>query len=401
MWIPKTEDEIVRVVTSGSLEESAIFDAKKELPGKNLETAKDVAAMANDGGVLVYGIGEDEHGRPKILNPIPLKGQPERITAIVQTSIAEPPRIVISTIPTAADPSVGYLVVVVSASERSPHMVVARQDNRYYGRTATGNTPLNEAEVARLYERRHQWEVDREVLLAQEIERAPLPPRPGFAYLHLIAQPVLRRAEFLDSVVRDGQTIQGILHESVALVQDPSVFPRIYAPDFDVPSQWIHRTEGFLGRLCFPSRVDDPRAPAYALELQIDFDGSGHLFCGRAAEHKDGVFWFFPSIVIGNTIRFLTFLGGIYARATYVAMVDIGVAITGMRGTIPFSKDFSRRVSFAPYDRDEYRRTNRVSAITLEEDPHGIAKKLLMPLFNAIFQGRVDPSLVKYLSSSQ
>ena len=226
MWIPKTEEEIVEVVTSGSLEESAVFDAKRELPAKNknLEIAKDIAAMATDGGVLIYGIAEDEDRRPTGPNPIPLAGQPERISVIVQTSIAEAPRIVISTIPTADDPSVGYLVVVVPASERAPHMVVAREDNRFYGRTATGNTVLTEAQVARLYERRHQWEVDGEALLAQEIERAPLSPRVGFGYLHLIAQPVSHREGFLDSALRDDQKIQGVLHELVALVREPTVF---------------------------------------------------------------------------------------------------------------------------------------------------------------------------------
>jgi hypothetical protein len=52
MWIPKTEEEIVAAVMSGSLEESVIFDAKKELPEqkRNEDIAKDVASMANDGG---------------------------------------------------------------------------------------------------------------------------------------------------------------------------------------------------------------------------------------------------------------------------------------------------------------------------------------------------------------
>ena len=49
MWIPKNEQEIVDAVTSGLLEESPIFDVKRELPAKNAEIAKDIAAMANDG----------------------------------------------------------------------------------------------------------------------------------------------------------------------------------------------------------------------------------------------------------------------------------------------------------------------------------------------------------------
>ncbi len=384
MWIPKTEDEIVNAVTSGALEESAIFDAKKELPSKNQEIAKDIAAMANDGGVLIYGIGEDAHDQPTILNPIPLTGQPERVTSIVQTSIAEPPAIVISMIQTAADPSKGYLIVVVPASERAPHMVVVKGEYRYYGRTATGNTPLTEAEVARLYERRQRWEVDWESLLAKEIGQSPFSPHADFAYLYLIARPVLQNEGLLDQAVRTGQTIQGVLHDLVTLVRGHNIFPQGYEPDFDTPRRWIQRAEGFLGKLYFP----DPSNPGEALNLQIDLDGSAHLFCGRAAERQGERFEFFPFIVAGNTTKFIALLGEIYTRANYIGMVDIGVAITGIKGS-SFIGGSGRPLS--PYDRDEYRRTERISALILKDDPYGPAKKLLMPLFNAISQGYLNP----------
>ncbi len=74
MWIPKSEEEIVNAVNSDALEESAIFDAKVELPSKNIEIAKDIAAMSNDGGVIIYGIGEDENGRLRNLGASRSKG---------------------------------------------------------------------------------------------------------------------------------------------------------------------------------------------------------------------------------------------------------------------------------------------------------------------------------------
>jgi hypothetical protein len=50
------------------------FDAKAELPSptKNPTLATDVAAMSADGGVLLYGVGDDEHGRPTVPKPIAL-----------------------------------------------------------------------------------------------------------------------------------------------------------------------------------------------------------------------------------------------------------------------------------------------------------------------------------------
>jgi hypothetical protein len=391
MWVPKTEEEIINAVTSRALEEGPNFDAKRELPGNNQEIAKDIAAMANDGGVLIYGIGEDEHGRVTVLNPIPLAGQAERITSIVQTSVSEPPMISITGILSRTDLSLGYLIVVVPPSVRAPHMVVVRGDNRYYGRTATGNAILTEGEVARLYERRRQWEVDREALIMREVENAPLPRRPGFAYLHLVAQPTYRSERFLDRTLRTGQTMQGLLNDLVALVKGANIFPPIYSPDFDVPGQWIHRAEGLLGELHGSIRDNDPRAPAYLLNLQIDFDGTGHLFCGRAAEQEAGALLFFPSLVAGNTTRFLALLGELFNRANFMGMVDLGVALTGLRGSVPHERNIRISLSFAPYDRDDYKRTDRVSAIMLKDNPHEVARNLLMRLFTAMSQGQIDP----------
>ena len=120
MWIPKTEEEIVVMVTSGTLRETETFDAKRELPKNSKELAKDVAAMATEGGVLLYGVDEDDQGRPTILAPISLAGARERVDHIVSSGIAEAPYISVNPIETAVDRSKGYLVVVVPRSPRAP-----------------------------------------------------------------------------------------------------------------------------------------------------------------------------------------------------------------------------------------------------------------------------------------
>jgi len=107
--------------------------------------------MANNGGVIIYGIGEDENGRVSRLTPISLAGQAEKIDAIVRTVIAEPPVIHISAIPTKENSAIGYLIVNIPPSERAPHMVSVKGDHRFYGRTATGNFPLSEKETWRGY----------------------------------------------------------------------------------------------------------------------------------------------------------------------------------------------------------------------------------------------------------
>ena len=137
MWIPTTSAEVERVVQGGLLAEGPTFDAKQQLPDKSIELAKDMAAMANDGGVLIYGIGEDEAGRPTVLTPLLLANQTERITNIAQTAIMPALKINISALPLETDPTKGYVVVSIPASERAPHMVVVKHEHRYYGRNGT------------------------------------------------------------------------------------------------------------------------------------------------------------------------------------------------------------------------------------------------------------------------
>ncbi len=80
MWIPESEGEIVEAITAGGLAETATFDAKAALPkqGRSKDLAIDVAAMANVGGTLLFGVSEDEHGTPSVLNPVDLAGARER-----------------------------------------------------------------------------------------------------------------------------------------------------------------------------------------------------------------------------------------------------------------------------------------------------------------------------------
>jgi hypothetical protein len=112
VWIPKSEGEILAAIEAGNLTETATFDAKASLPakGKSRDLAIDVAAMANDGGTLLYGVGEDENRRPTIPKPFDLAGARERVAQIVRTSISEPPDIQVREIQTDDDRRLGYLI---------------------------------------------------------------------------------------------------------------------------------------------------------------------------------------------------------------------------------------------------------------------------------------------------
>jgi hypothetical protein len=59
--------------------ETPSLDFKRELGAKNADIAKDIAAMTVNGGVLIYGVGEDKQTRvATAIVPQPLNGVEER-----------------------------------------------------------------------------------------------------------------------------------------------------------------------------------------------------------------------------------------------------------------------------------------------------------------------------------
>lgn len=392
MWIPKNEAEINNAVANNSLEETITFDAKKEIPTKNPETAKDVSAMANTaGGVLIYGIDEDENGFPNVLSPILLEGQRERIEAIIRSSIEEVPVFKVSTIQTQADNSKGYLIVFVPPSERAPHMVVVKGERRFYGRGETGNYVLSQAEVARLYERRRIAETSILPILEENMRQSPIEEHNGFAHLHVVIKPVLQDDSILDKALLPGQNYNQLLNTSLTKIIESNIFSIRYEPDFYVKG-WIRNAEGFL------SKIYDPRADDYerlALYLEANFDGSGNMFCNRAAETSkrgnEEYKCFLSTVVAGNTTKFLAFFGELYKRASYFGMVDIGVGLTGLENS--FECDIKNNLfgRFNRYTKSNYQRTKRVSAMLLEDNPKQVASDLLMRLIDAVSQGKYNP----------
>jgi schlafen family protein len=396
--MPASEQEILEAIEAGNLIENATFDAKAALPekGKSKELAKDVAAMANNGGTLLYGVGEDEHGRPTVPKPFKIAGARERVDQIVRASISEPPSIEVNTIPTYDDPSLGYLVVVVHPSPRAPHMVTAAGDNRYYGRGATGNVRLSEGEVARLYEQRWRWEIDHIDMLGEAdmldevIASAPIEPHEDYAFLHLIARPMVPDEDLLDKARGDQHAMQ-FLDSLFSTAMSADVFPTPYSPDLYEHNNYEPRADGWATSRGLEVKGEERKNPSVVLDFEIGVNGSGRLFCGRAAERRQDRLLIIDVLVAGLTARFLAVMGGMYAAGGYLRPVDVGLAVTGLKGGI--SHAVSRRFGAdpTPYDKNQYRRTARLTASTLSSDPRSAARKLVLPLIRVITRESYDP----------
>lgn len=391
MWIPKSAAEIEEAVKSGTLLESPTFDAKASI-GSSKEVAKDIAAMATDGGVLLYGVGEDEQKRLTKLTPVTLKGGRERIDQIALSALAEPLSCQIHMFESSADLSVGYIAVIVPLSARAPHQVTVDKDFRFYGRTETGNRVLTEGEIARLYARRRRWEQDTDMALKEVVNRAPIAPHEKSGYLHLFCRPVAQDDGFFERAVDRYREMPSVFIED-CISSAIGARPLRSRSDinfsrgvqmFQVVTGWIVH---FGARPGSANRND----PFEVLDLKINYDGSGELFSGGAAfiQRRDR-FVLEERKIADFLTQFLLCLGNLYEKAGYVGHVDLGVAITGIEGAESSSRlDAARH--FAS-DIDTYLRTARVPAIELPSNSIDIGRSLLKRLIDSMTQGNnYDP----------
>jgi hypothetical protein len=399
MWIPKNEREIIDAACTGNLTETAIFDAKRELPGSSKELAKDVAAMSTDGGVLLYGLGEDAQKRLTVLSPLPLAGVRERITSIVRTCIAEPPDIdVLPPIPTASDPSIGYIVVLIPASMRAPHMLVVDKDHRYYGRSATGNIILSEGEVARLYARRMRIEGNLDDDLGDVITRAPIPVTAGFSYLHILVEPVFSDRGLLERArasLPGDRTYQDYLGNVLLSSEMQNHFRNKYEPSLRSNSRWHRIVDGWETFYDGDRTTSLEHGPDGYLRLEVLSSGRITLFCGRAAakvnEHRSPLI--FEELVAGLTSHCILIGGTIYDHSEYVGPVNVGVALTNLQGAKSFYLVVKGHgeMEAPPYPDAQYRRAERVPGYSLRPDCMAIAQRLLRPFLLTLCDNRHNP----------
>lgn len=412
MWIPKDEEEIKQIVSSGQLAESANFDAKRQTP-KSLDLAIDVAAMATDGGVLVIGIGEDENKRLTQLCRIPLAGAPEQVSQVIRTNIDESPHVEVKPIQCAEDRSRGYLVIVVPQSPRAPHMVITRGHNRFYGRTSAGNQPLNQVQVDLLYDRRRRFQFNQEEMLQGEIDRSPVPPRPELGYLHLVVWPTAPDEKMLERAIQQldpagAHAIRALRH-LIQVARSDRFLPQpdqTY-PKFGENGDWTRQAYGyrFADPAQYRTKVYEDQTD-HVLKMQLDDDGTGHFFSARAAimvgEDKMTKAVLDDSIAIYTT-RFLGLMAAFFEAAAYWGSVDAGLAVTGINGakalevTDRFVWPYG---ATEPFQQDDFRRTRRFPMSQLITDPVACAEALCGPLIAATTQGAVDSPFVALRATS-
>ncbi|WP_212825230.1 AlbA family DNA-binding domain-containing protein [Polymorphospora rubra] len=150
-WDPTSYAEAVADIDHGKVAEHHYLELKAEYRrGQNEEMRKDIAALANDSGVLVVGVEEDKETRKAVkATPIQLAGFIERVENA--TLALDPPlHVECHALPDPDDQTRGVVFIRVPASSLAPHQAT----NRYYGRDECSVYRLSDAEVEVLIRRR-------------------------------------------------------------------------------------------------------------------------------------------------------------------------------------------------------------------------------------------------------
>lgn len=386
MWVPTTEDEIELALANRALAETATFEAKSALPapGKNEDLAKSICAMTVDGGVILYGVGGPDKNLPTEPFPFPLADVPERIAQVAQTAISEPPHIEIHRIETPADPTSGFICVVVPPSPRAPHMLLLGQ-NRYYGRGPAGNRILTEGEVARLYERRERWATDRVALVAQIVADSPF----GGAViaqggaLAVFARPVAPGRELLRDAARELAVDEFLRTELVIAAQHADITVAYGAGIGQ--AQWVTSDAAEV----WVMSDGGPAKSIYQLRVIAGVDGTltlWHCPIGRSGFIAEGQ-------LARDVYQLLAVAGWCYERAGFFGAVDIGVIALGLKDTrgAGWAAPQYFSDSGVPYGRDAYDRSERILASELRGATKSLTARLLAPLFEALSPSSLDP----------
>jgi hypothetical protein len=400
MWIPESAEQIERAARAGELPETPAFDAKRELPGKgkSVDLAIDVAAMATDGGVLLYGIAKDEHERPTIPEPFLLAGCTQRISDIVGGSIDPVPFIDTREYPCQDNDSTGYIALIVPQSSQAPHQVTVGGNYRFYGRGAQGNRMLTASDVERLHERRQRWTINRWERLNEVIAHAPHAPQAELGYLHAFCQPVPPDRALWQRATSSGRdALLALLTVAARSIKLGKGGVPALSSDYN---HW-----GRHGADAWMLVYSGAMKPGSYASCDLAMDGRAQLFMGRAADvdrrrvqppDSAPPFFILEDLIAGNLASFFAIMGEFFRAASYVGHVDLGLAVTGIRGGISTNRNFMWIDEDTPrFTADSYSRDARVAAAELE-DAGKLATELLREFFDATAGEDFDPFQVEY-----
>lgn len=405
MWIPSSVDEIRRAITDG-LAESPWLDAKREM-GATAEAAKDVAAMANEGGVLIYGVGENAEGQLDEICPLEdLSRVEERISNAVRDLVHNPPAVHVSLLVESPGSTTGCLVVVVPRSPLAPHMVEGRRGGRYYGRVGTTTHRLTGSQVDQLLTRRSSllWDATSALVEAARWRgREPNEQEAAHGAVVVLVEPQVPSGALASRAAGDSPVV-GYLPEVFADVaaliggQDARNLAESTRAGY-----WQIGIDRYVTQQAFEGVPNE-----YRIEVEVGRDGRVITRAGGAVTSMSFAAvqteprpwcneWRIAEIVQAT----LAAAGRLFRDAGEFGQVRCSVRVDGLLGAGSLILENARRTGtqrLLLFDQprmfeDEYLRHTETLVLEIVDNRKQVARLLLQDLFEALAQGNYPSDL--------
>ncbi|MBC9003845.1 AlbA family DNA-binding domain-containing protein [Micromonospora aurantiaca (nom. illeg.)] len=385
-WYPQTWQDIIDAASGGLLDESAWVDLKRELAtagGRahhNTEIAKDLAAMAVDGGMLVIGVADD-HSRAGQVVGVELAGLADRVTAVAGTRVSPPVTVRCVEVPDPARPGWGCLLVLVPPSPLAPHMV----DSVYWGRTDKGNERLTDEKVRRILAARALLATDIRDKLREFAAGDPFPAETReTGHLYLIVRPAAGAAEALVPLLTSATLLQDV---SMLLNRVAAELDYSHLPGADTLRRRAHGA--VLSR-----RLGRKDLTEQGLrDLTLHEDGSLTLMSGQVVERRrpqtgfgDEYRMVWTPWLLGMVHATLLLAGLLGDRHTgYQGQWQIGVRVEGLQDAVPHEATRGMGLDLRDrYDTDVYEAITTADTAELTGSTHAVVERLLGRLLRGL-----------------
>jgi hypothetical protein len=376
-WPPRTEEQLQRAADDGLLVESHTLYLKRQLGSDNKKTAADLAAFSVDGGIIIVGVDETE---PPTLNALNLKGLGERVEQIGLSTVDEPVQVTTYDIGSAADPTVGYLVVEVPVSGRAPHMV----DGRYYSRGDKTNIVLSDAEVMRWHDRKIKEQNDLSDEARDELERLRNDSPQPITTLLIIAKPLGARRDLLMAL----STSTSWRADVADLLHSASVGCHSPASTLREPTHIDRHPDGIIAVADLTPQTD----AAGSKRAEMIFDESS----GQLTLMSGGLIRAVPGsspalrgvaepLLLGHT-EFIVRLAGIVSAYGFSGSWRFAIAANMLGKTRSYTLSTSNDYDDQPpaYNRFGYERAYTASLAEITASPQVVVRELVAPLLRSL-----------------
>ncbi|MEZ0362638.1 helix-turn-helix domain-containing protein [Mycobacterium sp. pUA109] len=378
-WRPTTLEEVETAIKNGLVEENHFLDLKRELSSAQSATrdiAKDIAAFAIDGGLVLIGVDE---GPPVAINPISLNGLAERVEQVGLMAVSEPVSVTTRLLRTANDPELGVLAVSVPASPRAPHMV----DGRYYARGDKTNFRLSDQEVFRFHQRRVETRSD----LIADAEAVLEGAAPEQSLVAVVAEPLSSTTDFLESLSAHpswNDEVRALVLSAVTNRQHG------YSPSLASPLRPQRRPNGVA-----LTTSGEPIGSGQQRTAEVTFNESGRI--GLISERPTDTRSFanvnprppdvkvvLDDLIVGNVELVVRLTAQVGRKYSYYGGWQIAVVVNGLNGATSIKAVDQWGDPGPTYTEATYGRATEAMFNELDAEPDKVTARLVLRLLRSL-----------------